>query len=300
MYYKNKILIAILPVLFASCAARLFGVLAAEELALVRTAGVRVGLVNIAVENEILFARRLAQVRIQRVMAGNPRLYVMENGVKNFFAELTSPRSLTWLKSGYKVTLPGRVFSTRAGHAAINLRGGPGTGFKILKTVPGNRLLLVLEENAGWSKVQLDDKVIGWIATALLVDALSDQTVAAGTPAVVNTKAPNTKYKAAEIRLIPASPFVVSIDSIQSVLSSRVDVNQFSIDTTSIPPRALARLTNGITIRYFSTNDQAMALAIKKELLAYPPLRGTSIKLENMLPAFNYKPIPGYIEVWNR
>lgn len=65
-----------------------------------------------------------------------------------------------------------------------------------------------------------------------------------------------------------------------------------------VPPRqkAVSRVKAGITIRYFSTQDQATAQVVQQHLKQQYP--GDSIYLENMLSAFNNTPIPQYLEIW--
>jgi uncharacterized protein YgiM (DUF1202 family) len=50
------------------------------------------------------------------------------------------------------------------------LRKGPGTTFDVLKVLPKDTEVSVLEINGRWSRVQIDNQNIGWIANSTLLD----------------------------------------------------------------------------------------------------------------------------------
>lgn len=104
--------------------------------------------------------------------------------------------------------------------------------------------------------------------------------------------------KLREIRFIPCSIDLKDEPSylIES-LKSQIESDRFSEETNVPPPaKAVDKVKAGITVRYFDNDDYSQAALIAEKL------RGNDIQfpvhLENMLPFFNYKPIPGYIEVW--
>jgi hypothetical protein len=60
--------------------------------------------------------------------------------------------------------------SRRYTKTAVNLRKGPGTTFDVLKVLPKDTEVSVLEINGRWSRVQIDNQNIGWIANSTLLD----------------------------------------------------------------------------------------------------------------------------------
>lgn len=66
---------------------------------------------------------------------------------------------------------------------------------------------------------------------------------------------------------------------------------------TNVPPptNALKNINNPVTVRYFDNDDFNTAIKLKDELFK----KGYSvIKIQNMIPYFGYKAIPGYFEIW--
>jgi clan AA aspartic protease (TIGR02281 family) len=65
----------------------------------------------------------------------------------------------------------------------------------------------------------------------------------------------------------------------------------------SFPPplNAIDNVSKGYTLRYFSNADFANANEIRSKL---EQELGAPVILENMLPYFNYKELPGYLELW--
>lgn len=47
----------------------------------------------------------------------------------------------------------------------VNLREGPGTTFRILKTLPSSAFITVIEQQRSWSRIQTDDGMSGWITS---------------------------------------------------------------------------------------------------------------------------------------
>jgi len=56
-------------------------------------------------------------------------------------------------------------------NTAINLRGGPGTGYGATRQFPGDRYVMVLAKGKGWWKVSIDGH-IGFMSSEFLVDGL--------------------------------------------------------------------------------------------------------------------------------
>jgi hypothetical protein len=172
----NILILLCFYILISGCAARLLGVLAESEVALLaRTATLRATSVGLLVESEAAISSTLARARLMRTAAGRSQLYVIENGKKNIFGELVNTRKFKWLESGYEVPLPGRIYEVRKGLASINLRHGPGRNYSVYKTIPENRLVIILEESNGWYKVQLDNDITGWILASALVPASNNK-----------------------------------------------------------------------------------------------------------------------------
>src|SRR5688572_1644364 len=113
--------IACLFIVISGCAARLVGVLAVEEVTFVRAAGVRVSAAGLVVESEAALASQIARTRIFRPTVGRAQLYTVENGQRKVFAELVRPNIIKWVKSGYEVTIPGRIYGVRGGLANVNV-----------------------------------------------------------------------------------------------------------------------------------------------------------------------------------
>ena len=69
----------------------------------------------------------------------------------------------------------------------------------------------------------------------------------------------------------------------------------------NIPPvKAIKRLKSNITIRIFDNADFDSAKKIKNQLKKYKSFANSKIRIENMLPYFKNRAIPGYIEIWIR
>jgi hypothetical protein len=271
------------------------GLLAEEELVLARAAGVRVGATGLIVENEAALASTIARTRLYRPLTESPKLYILENGVKNTFAEVISPTTLRWVHSGQSVTLPGRLYSVRNGLVNINLRNGPGKGFAVYKTIPANRLLIVLEENSGWCKVQLDNSTIGWVSAALI----SQVDINNPDSSQQNIKPKSTSiFRLNEIRFIAINDHSSEIEEIMNIMSDTIAVTTFSEEQNPVPINAANRLKDGITTRYFDNNDYQKAVLIKKIISDSSELKTFAIFIENMLPAFGNKVIPSYIKIW--
>ncbi len=107
----------------------------------------------------------------------------------------------------------------------------------------------------------------------------------------------NSSVSLSEIRLVfcNSSAFSKKI-KLKTILQSKSNTTS---DDPSIPPsKAVQKISNGMTIRYFDTADAQIAAELKK--LLEQNFAGMSIQIENMLPAFNNNSIPKYIEIWIR
>lgn len=291
--FKAGFYLLVVLVVLESCAARVLGFLAAEEIGLIRAAGVRVGLAGMAIENEVLLASRLARVRMFYPAIGVPRLFIVENGARKYFAELTSVRTIKWLKSGTTTTLPGRLYAVRRGLISVNLRSGPGLNFPVFKKLEANQLVVVLGESVDWFKVQLSNKLIGWVSAVLLADALIDNIP-------VPSKQPgssNIKKKLNEVRFVPIIANDSAINFIKNEIGNIATVSKFSTDPNPVPQAAINRIQSNITIRYFSLGDKKIAEDIKSLILSNAGLSSYSVAVESMLPYFK-NPIKDYVEIW--
>lgn len=100
-----------------------------------------------------------------------------------------------------------------------------------------------------------------------------------------------------EIRLIVCdNPSIAKKNQVKKVLPQHVQLGKITEDLNIPPPRAVARIDNNITIRYFDTGTFNTAIQLK-QILAQQYSQA-AILVENMLPAFNYQPIPAYLEIW--
>ena len=51
----------------------------------------------------------------------------------------------------------------------VNLREGPGTGYKKIDAYPVGTTVQVLQQGAEWSQIQLGDSVVGWMMSKFLI-----------------------------------------------------------------------------------------------------------------------------------
>lgn len=113
---------------------------------------------------------------------------------------------------------------------------------------------------------------------------------------------PTVTYGVNEVRFVPCDRFnIANADVLRRVIESGdVRISKFSQEQDIPPPfNAVNKLRTGITIRYFDNNDyrnaEKLMLMIRNSNLVSTQV---PIQTENMLPFFNYQPIPGRIEVW--
>lgn len=164
------LLIAIIFISISSCAARVLGVLAAEEVAAIRLLGVRATATELVIESEAALAARLPRVRLLRTPGARSKLYIRQNGKNTVYADLLNQSTIKWSKSGAVHNIPGSFYTVKNG-SAVRLRTGPGKTYPVYATANPNRVVILLEENQGWSKIRLSDKVSGWVESAFLLAA---------------------------------------------------------------------------------------------------------------------------------
>ncbi|WP_298424194.1 retropepsin-like aspartic protease [uncultured Kordia sp.] len=74
---------------------------------------------------------------------------------------------------------------------------------------------------------------------------------------------------------------------------NEIYITKIDIEQNTPPQKAIDRLKNQITIRYFDKNDVKKAIHLKTKLLSLNYM----VTLEDMQPYYK-KPIPDYIEIW--
>ncbi|MGB3466011.1 MAG: hypothetical protein WBA74_12105 [Cyclobacteriaceae bacterium] len=113
-------------------------------------------------------------------------------------------------------------------------------------------------------------------------------------PNVVNPPAANV---ALTVRIVPCS-LTTDVTQIKSQVRNLFAGANITIEEEmNVPPpaKALARVSDGITLRYFANDDKALAKNYATKL--ENQLSGFTVNEENMVPYFN-NPIPSYFEVW--
>jgi len=110
----------------------------------------------------------------------------------------------------------------------------------------------------------------------------------------------STNLQLKELRIIPCKISKISeVLPLTNLFSSKLQVTSITEEKNVPPPqKAVNRIHGDICIRYFDNKDYKVALKIKEELSSNNKYNGADIKVENMLPYYNYKSIPSYIEIW--
>lgn len=101
-----------------------------------------------------------------------------------------------------------------------------------------------------------------------------------------------------EVRFVVCStdPTVTQKKStIQNNLLLKNSCNNYTEDNNIPPQKAINRVANGVTIRYFENNDVSTAQKIKAVIEKSLP--NEAVHVENMTPYFK-NPIPQYLEIW--
>ncbi|MCU7551417.1 hypothetical protein OCK74_20005 [Chitinophagaceae bacterium LB-8] len=104
-----------------------------------------------------------------------------------------------------------------------------------------------------------------------------------------------------EIKVIPcAGDLVERAQIIRNIISSSpaFKVKSFTEESNPVPQRAVDRLPNKITIRYFHPKNEANAKGLKTLLVAQG-FDSNALDIENMMQAIGGT-IPNYIEIWTK
>jgi hypothetical protein len=175
-------------ILLSGCAARLMmaGLTEAEITALAtRSAALgRYGMAvrgsQLAVTNESLFFSRLSRVRIEPgPISRNPRLYVIEDGQRDFFGVLKGPQAIELIGINKRIPLPENSALFRVNTNA-RVRTGPGTEYQIYKFrdvefLEKDQAVLVLKRVGSWYQVKLGPDEIGYVLATLLLPVSGDE-----------------------------------------------------------------------------------------------------------------------------
>ena len=123
----------------------------------------------------------------------------------------------------------------------------------------------------------------------------------ASQPAVVPPTTTATPVSATNqnvtVRIVPCS-LTTDVTQIKSQVRMLLAAANVTIEEeTNVPPpaKALNRVSDGVTLRYFANDDEALAKNYLGQL--QQQLTGFTISEENMVPYFK-NPIPSYFEIW--
>lgn len=134
-------------------------ILAEEGLALREATG------EVVVADEYTFYRELSRVKVE---PGGTRLSIMRNGKQLDIGEIESENSIRLRNINRPIELPGKIYRTSAN---VNVRTGYDLNYKVFKTISKDRLVLVLDEQNGWCKVEIGKGEVGWMYAAYLITA---------------------------------------------------------------------------------------------------------------------------------
>lgn len=168
-FYVRFLLITIT---FSLSGCMLARVLVSEELLLVRGSAFRTATARIAITEEAAALRTMSRLKIKPGTLNKPVLYLPEAGINKPIFEILNQSTVKRVSSGEIFSLPFRIFRVN-GLAKAELRSGPGVSYKLYKTLPKDKFVLVRDEVSGWYKVQ-SDEMIGWIAMSALVPAVKE------------------------------------------------------------------------------------------------------------------------------
>lgn len=110
----------------------------------------------------------------------------------------------------------------------------------------------------------------------------------------------NSALQLKELKFIPCSRTkIADVQTLINTIGKQIKILSVTEEQNVPPPiKAVDKIKTGITIRYFDNKDYAVAKFIKQKLLTKQKYKNQSINIENMLPFFRYKSIPGLIEIW--
>lgn len=120
--------------------------------------------------------------------------------------------------------------------------------------------------------------------------------VNSSSPVVSQPVIPNTTQNIT-VRIVPCS-LTTDVTQIKSqVRTLFASANVTIEEETNVPPpaKALNRVSDGVTLRYFANDDKDLAKDYLVKLKQQ--LNGFTVNDENMVPYFN-NPIPAYFEIW--
>jgi len=99
------------------------------------------------------------------------------------------------------------------------------------------------------------------------------------------------------VRIVPCS-LTTDVTQLKSQVKNILSAYNITIEEeTNVPPpdKALNRISDGLTLRYFADGDKVLAGDYLDKLKQ--EFTGFSVRDENMVPYFN-SPIPSYFEIW--
>ncbi|NVO11583.1 MAG: SH3 domain-containing protein [Bacteroidales bacterium] len=134
-------------------------ILAEEGLTLSEATG------EVIVSDETTFYSELSRVKVE---PGGTRLSIMKNGKLLDIGEIESENSIRLRNINRPLELPGKIYRTSAN---VNVRTGGDLNYKVFKTISKDQLVLVLDEQNGWCKVEIGKGKVGWMYAAYLIAA---------------------------------------------------------------------------------------------------------------------------------
>ncbi len=120
---------------------------------------------EVVVADETTFYGELSRVKVE---PGGTRLSIMRNGRQLNIGEIESENSIRLKNINRPLELPGKIYKTSAN---VNVRAGGGLNYKVFKTITKDRIVLVLDEQNGWCKVEIGKGEVGWMYATYLIAA---------------------------------------------------------------------------------------------------------------------------------
>lgn len=154
---------------------------AAADAALATRAGLAIAAETgeLSIVSETSFMRHLARVKVDRaVVAENPKLYIIENGVRNNFGILKNNRIIQINRLNKQLVIEGELYRVKGNN--VNIRTGKGMNYDVYKVKNTDDLVMVVEKDYKWLKVKTGNNEFGYISSALVTPATNKGT--AGTP----------------------------------------------------------------------------------------------------------------------
>ena len=131
---------------------------------------VRAATGEIIVANEEVFFGELRKVRLEEssILRGNPRLYLLKNGVREYFGEVLDEGTVRLTKVDRDISMPEGMELYRVRGNNVNVRSALGDVYKVYRHVTTNDIVLVLRQVGDWYEVQLGRNLTGFISATLL------------------------------------------------------------------------------------------------------------------------------------